>query len=193
MFIPFYEEIHNSVFRTEKLFNNYWIFFFTFLESRLAPTITGITSTTSSFSVFWNPPNIDSELVTEYEVQWKVTGLGQSSGRLNNSVNSLNVSSGLMSGKLYTVNVISHGNLTNPAKPFVVTSDDFQVRLGKIYDTITITRILLYLWIITNSFDIICLLRFIWFNYMYSWVKIKKTQQFLDNVHKIMIFKLLIW
>lgn len=139
---------------------------FTFLESRLAPTITGITSTTSSFSVFWNPPNADSELVTEYEVKWKVTGIGESSGRLNNSVNSLNVSSGLMSGQLYTVNVISHGNLTNPAKLFVVTSDDFQVRLGKIYDTITITRILLYLWIITklNSFDIICLLRFFWFN-----------------------------
>lgn len=100
-----------------------------YAKSRLAPTITGITSTTSSFSVFWNPPNIDSELVTEYEVQWKVTGSGQSSGRLNNSVNSLNVSSGLMSGQLYTVNVISHGILTNPAKPFVVTSDDFQVRL----------------------------------------------------------------
>lgn len=119
---------------------------FTFLESRLAPTITGITSTTSSFSVFWNPPNTDSELVTEYEVKWKVTGsFGQSSGRVNNSVNSLTVSSGLMSGQLYTVNVISHGDLTNPAKAFVVTSDDFQVRLGKKYDTIAITRLVLYL------------------------------------------------
>lgn len=120
--------------------------FFTFLESRLAPTISGITSTTSSFFVFWNPPNIDSELVTEYEVKWKVTGSSdQSSGRFNKSVNSLNVSSGLMSGQLYTVNVISHGDLTNPAGAFVVTSNDSQVRLGKVYDTITITRILLYL------------------------------------------------
>nr|XP_034332445.1 receptor-type tyrosine-protein phosphatase eta isoform X3 [Crassostrea gigas] len=101
-----------------------------YAKSRLAPTITSITSTTSSFSVFWNPPNIDSELVTEYEVKWKVPGSSdQSSGQVNKTVNSLTVSSGLMSGQLYTVNVISHGILTNPAEAFVVTSDVFQVRL----------------------------------------------------------------
>ncbi|XP_052712082.1 receptor-type tyrosine-protein phosphatase eta-like isoform X2 [Crassostrea angulata] len=101
-----------------------------YAKSRLAPTITSITSTTSSFSVFWNPPNIDSELVTEYEVKWKVPGSSdESSGRVNKTVNSLTVSSGLMSGQLYTVYVISHGDLTNPAKVFVVTSNDSQVRL----------------------------------------------------------------
>lgn len=134
MFTPFYEEIHNS--------SNIFIPFFTFLETRLAPTITSLTSTTSAFSVFWSPPNSDSDLVTEYEVMWRTTGSSeQSSGRLNKSENKHNVSYGLMSGQLYKVKVISHGILTNPADSFVVPSVDYQVRLGMKYDTRNITCI----------------------------------------------------
>lgn len=76
-------------------------------------------------------------------MKWKVTdSIEHSSGRLNKSVNSHTESSGLMSGQLYIVKVISHGDLTNPAEGFAVTSNDSLVRLSMKYDTITITRIL---------------------------------------------------
>lgn len=108
---------------------------FTFiLEKRLIPTNIYINSTTSSFLVFWSPPNTDSELVSEFEVKWRVTGTaGQTSDRLSKSENKYTVSNGLISGQLYIVNVISHVSLTNPPTQLPVTSPDTKVRTGMKY------------------------------------------------------------
>lgn len=56
-----------------------------------------------------------------------------SSVNLNNSESRYTVPSGLMSGQIYIVNVISHVNLTNPEQTIVVTSADSKERLGMKY------------------------------------------------------------
>lgn len=83
------------------------------------------------FFVFWSNPTNDYELVSSYEVTWRFSGSSFStSGQLEKNVNQYTVSSGLMSGQLYTVNVISKVTLTNPADSFVQRSNDTPVRLG---------------------------------------------------------------
>lgn len=113
---------------------------FTLLEKRLEPINIYLNSTTSSFVVFWSPPNTDSELVSEYEVIWRVLGTaGQTSGRLSKSENTYNVSNGLISGQLYIVNVISHVSLTSPTKQIPVVSPDTTVRTSMKFDITAFT------------------------------------------------------
>lgn len=83
------------------------------------------------FSVFWSNPSTHYELVSGYEVKWRVaSALANSSGTLSKTMNQYNVSSNLTPGQLYIVNVISHVDLTDPTQSIVVTSDDRKVRLG---------------------------------------------------------------
>lgn len=102
-------------------------------------------------SVFWSSPTTDSELVSTYEVTWKVKGASiGSSPHLDNSKSRYTVHSGLMSGQIYIVNVISHVNLTNPEQTIVVTSADFKERLS-------MKNIVYHGLIIVKSVTIFCL------------------------------------
>lgn len=83
------------------------------------------------FSVIWNNPDTHYELVSSYEVTWRVTSASTySSGALSRTVNQFTAPSNLTSGQLYIVNVISHVALTDPADDIVVTTGDIKVRLG---------------------------------------------------------------
>lgn len=104
---------------------------FTLLESGIASTVISLNSMTNKFSIFWNNSSTDYELVSGYEVKWRVEGsMEDSSGQLSRTVNQYTASSNLTPGQLYIVNVISHVTLTNPADSFVVASSDEKVRLG---------------------------------------------------------------
>lgn len=104
---------------------------FTLTESGIASTVIALDSETNNFSIFWNNPSIHYELVSGYEVKWRVEGsMEDSSGQLSRTVNQYTASSNLTSGQLYIVNLISHVTLTNPAYNFVVPSSDKKVRLG---------------------------------------------------------------
>lgn len=83
------------------------------------------------FSVYWNNPTTHYELVSGYKVTWRFSGSSSiSSGLLDRNVNQYTVSGNLIFGQLYTVNVICHVNLTNPAEGTVVVSPDTTVRTG---------------------------------------------------------------
>lgn len=98
-------------------------------KTGLAPTIIFLKSTTNMFSVYWNNPTTHYELVSGYEVTWRFSGSSSiSSGLLDRNVNQYTVSGNLIFGQLYTVNVICHVNLTNPAEGTVVVSPDTTVR-----------------------------------------------------------------
>lgn len=104
---------------------------FTLLESGIASTVISLNSMTNKFSIFWNNSSTDYELVSGYEVKWRVEGsMEDSSGQLSRTVNQYTASSNLTPGQLYIVNVISHVTVTNPADSFVVASSDEKVRLG---------------------------------------------------------------
>lgn len=68
----------------------------------------------------------------KYEVTWKMTGSSavESSGLLEKTVKQYTVSSYLMAGQLYIVNVISHVKLTNISASIAEHSNDATVRLG---------------------------------------------------------------
>lgn len=109
-------------------------------ETGLAPIDIFLNSTTSWFSVFWSNPTTDFELVSKYEVTWRVTSASaDSSGLLNRTINQYTAPSNLTPGQLYIVNVISHVVLTDPADDIVVTSDDRTMRTGMTYDVTTFT------------------------------------------------------
>lgn len=104
---------------------------FTLLETGIASTVIFLNSTTNKFSIFWNNPSNDSELVSGYEVKWRVEGsMEDSSEILSKTVNQYTASRNLRPGQLYIVNVISHVALTDPAGNIVVTAGDRKVRLG---------------------------------------------------------------
>lgn len=110
---------------------NHESFYIVLSEAGLAPTAIFLDSTTNMFFVSWNNPSFHYELVSGYEVTWRFSGSSfNSSGPLEKNVTQYNVSSGLMSGQLYTVTVISKVTLTNPAGSFVQGSNDTPVRLG---------------------------------------------------------------
>lgn len=110
-------------------------FFIILLETGLAPTTIFLNSTTSGFSVFWNNPSTHFNLVSDYKVSWRVSGSSSSmSGSLGTAVNQYTVSSGLMSGQLYIVNIISYATLSDPTMDIVVNTNDHTVRLGMNYD-----------------------------------------------------------
>lgn len=109
-------------------------------ETGLAPIDIFLNSTTSWFSVFWSNPTTDFELVSKYEVTWRVTSASaDSSGLLSRTINQYTAPSNLTPGQLYIVNVISHVVLTDPADDIVVTSDDRTMRTGMTYDVTTFT------------------------------------------------------
>lgn len=86
--------------------------------------------------MFWNNPTTHYEIVSGYEVTWRVAGSSKSSsGLLSRTVNQYTVASGLISGQIYVVNVLSHVTLTGPAYSIVVSSADTTVRTGMEYDT----------------------------------------------------------
>lgn len=86
---------------------------------------------TNKFSIFWNNPSTHYELVSGYEVKWRIEGsMEDSSGQLSKTVNQYTPSSNLTSGQLYIVNVISHVTLTNPVDSIVIPSSDEEVRLS---------------------------------------------------------------
>lgn len=100
-------------------------------ETGLASTAISLNSTTSGFSVFWNNPTSQYALVSSYEVIWRVSGFStSSSGQLGSTENQYTVTSNLVPGQLYLVNVISHVDLTDPTQSIVVASVDTEVRLG---------------------------------------------------------------
>lgn len=69
-------------------------------------------------------------------MNWRVKrSLLLSLSQLDRTVNQHTVSSGLISGQLYVVNVKSYVTLTGPAETIVVTSVDTTVRTGMEYDT----------------------------------------------------------
>lgn len=104
---------------------------FTLTVSGIASTVIALNRETNNFSIFWNNPSTDYELIFGYEVKWRVKGfMEDSSGQLSRTVNQYTASSNLTSGQLYIVIVISHVTLTNPADSFVVASSDKKVRLG---------------------------------------------------------------
>lgn len=109
-------------------------------ETGLAPSVIFLNSTTSWFSVFWSNPTPDFELVSGYEVKWRVaSSSADSSGLLSRTKNQYTSPSNLTSGQLYLVNVISHVTLTDPADDIVVTSVDRTVRTGMTCDVTTFT------------------------------------------------------
>ncbi|XP_052711656.1 phosphatidylinositol phosphatase PTPRQ-like isoform X3 [Crassostrea angulata] len=110
-------------------------------KTRLAPTITNITSTTSKILVYWSHPSSYYDLLSNYEVTWKANGSsGGSSGLLEKTVKQYTVSSHLMAGQLYIVNVITHAYRTNPATNIVVNSSDATIRLVPQYPGYLLTR-----------------------------------------------------
>lgn len=89
--------------------------------------------------MFWNHPTTYYDIVSEYEVKWRVTGASQeSSHRLNKTMKQHTVSSGLVSGQLYTVYVISHVNFINPPGSISVNSNDTKIRLGMKFNSFEI-------------------------------------------------------
>lgn len=54
----------------------------------------------------------------------------ESSGRLDKALKNYTVSSGLISGQLYTLNVLTHANLTDPPATTVIHSNNQTVRLS---------------------------------------------------------------
>lgn len=111
------------------------IYVFLLSEAGLSPTNIFLNSTTNMFFVSWSNPTSDYELFSGYEVTWRFLGSSfNSSGPLVKNVNQYNVSSGLISGQLYTVTVMSKVTLTNPAGSFVQPSPDTPVRLGIKHD-----------------------------------------------------------
>lgn len=109
-------------------------------ETGLAPSVIFLNSTTSWFSVFWSNPTPDFELVSGYEVKWRVASSSAiSSGLLSRTKNQYTSPSNLTSGQLYLVNVISHVTLTDPAGGIVVSSGDRTVRTGMTCDVTTFT------------------------------------------------------
>lgn len=56
------------------------------------------------------------------------------SDSLGTAVNQYTASSGLKSGQLYIVNIISYATLSDPTMNIVVTTNDSTVRLGMKYD-----------------------------------------------------------
>lgn len=126
---------HTINFFINQLYYNYvrsWInICFLLSETGLAPTAIFINSTTNMFSVYWNNPITHYDLVSGYEVTWRVSGSSSiSSGSLGRNVNQYTVSGNLISGQLYTVTVICHVTLTNPAESTVVVSPENTVRTG---------------------------------------------------------------
>lgn len=104
---------------------------FTLLETGIASNVIYLNSTTNKFSIFWNNPTTDYELVSGYEVNWRVPGGSWiSSNRLGRTVNQYTASSNLISGQLYTVNVVSQVTLSNPAGSVIVTSINRKLRTG---------------------------------------------------------------
>lgn len=104
---------------------------FTLLGSGIASTVISLNSMTNKFSIFWNNPSTHYELVSGYEVKWRIEGsMEDSSGQLSRTVNQYTPSSNLTSGQLYIVNVISHVTLTNPVDSIVIPSSDEEVRLS---------------------------------------------------------------
>lgn len=115
----------------------------TLIETGLVPTTIFLNSTISRFSVFWNNPTTHYEIVSGYEVTWRVAGSSKSSsGLLSRTVNQYTVASGLISGQIYVVNVLSHVTLTGPVYSIVVSSADTTVRTGMEYDTTANTKYL---------------------------------------------------
>lgn len=110
-----------------------------FSDTVLAPNITKLTSTTSKISVYWSHPNTQYDLVSNYEVTWKVNGSSvETSGLLERTVKEYTVSRYLIAGQLYIVNVICHTDRSNPA----VSSDDASIRLSINYDIIVIVTVI---------------------------------------------------
>ena len=103
-----------------------------FTGTGLTPNIDGKSSTTSTLSVSWSHPTTNYNLVTNYEVQWKVVGDSsfQTSKNLDKTSNNYTVSDRLMSGQLYTVVVIAHVKLTSPDDTLILSSSGQTERLG---------------------------------------------------------------
>lgn len=113
------------------------------LETRLAPTITNITSTTSKILVYWSHPSSYYDLLSNYEVTWKANGSsGGSSGLLERTIKEYTVSRYLMAGQLYIVNVICHMDRSNPSTHTAVPSDDAFIRLSINYNIIVIVTVI---------------------------------------------------
>lgn len=100
----------------------------------MAPTIKELITTTDHFSVSWDNPSTHNELVSAYEVTWRVASSSAgSSGLLSRTKNQYTSPSNLTSGQLYLVNVNSHADLTEPTQSIVVTSGDRNMRTGAKY------------------------------------------------------------
>lgn len=170
---------------------------FTLLGKRLEPTNIYLNCTTSSFFISWSPPNTDSELVSEYEVNWRVLGTaGQTSGRLSKSKSKYSVSNGLISGQLYIVNVVSHVSLTSPTKQIPVVAPDTTVRTSMKFDITAFTA-----WIIENIDALQCNMNseniknkmlsisFCFWIFIYDYTyQINVTMQFHFNVWGFLLF-----
>lgn len=114
-----------------------------FSDTALAPNITKLTSTTSTISVYWSHPNTQYDLVSNYEVTWKVNGSSvETSGLLERTVKEYTVSRYLIAGQLYIVNVICHTDRSNPSAHTAVPSDGAFIRLSKNYDIIVIVTVI---------------------------------------------------
>lgn len=114
-----------------------------FSDTVLAPNITKLTSTTSKISVYWSHPNTQYDLVSNYEVTWKVNGSSvETSGLLERTVKEYTVSRYLIAGQLYIVNVICHTDRSNPSSHTAVSSDDASIRLSINYDIIVIVTVI---------------------------------------------------
>lgn len=114
-----------------------------FSDTVLAPNITKLTSTTSKISVYWSHPSTQYDLVSNYEVTWKVNGSSvETSGLLERTVKEYTVSRYLIAGQLYIVNVICHTDRSNPSSHTAVSSDDASIRLSINYDIIVIVTVI---------------------------------------------------
>lgn len=108
--------------------------YFTLSEPGLIPIITDLTSTTSSISVHWSDPSNHSELVNNYEVTWRMEETStESTGLLDKRVKQFSISSYLMAGQLYIVNVIAHVDITYDLARSAVHTMEATVRLGMIF------------------------------------------------------------
>ncbi|XP_056016669.1 titin-like isoform X1 [Ostrea edulis] len=101
-------------------------------RDRLKATFTSHSSSTSAFSVTWNDPSNDVNLVSGYIVRWRIHDQIESTQQLqtvDKSVTSHTVSTGLIPGQLYIVAVTSSVTLTNPASNIEVHSDLEYIRI----------------------------------------------------------------
>ncbi|XP_056016663.1 mucin-2-like isoform X2 [Ostrea edulis] len=101
-------------------------------RDRLKATFTSHSSSTSAFSVTWNDPSNDVNLVSGYIVRWRIHDQIESTQQLqtvDKSVTSHTVSTGLIRGQLYIVAVTSSVTLTNPASNIEVHSDLEYIRI----------------------------------------------------------------